>query len=354
MTRTPGLAPLCAIAVFSLTACAGETAADTPGTAAGGVSVVARTMLVRTESFADQIDAIGIVTVRREHAAALGAPAPARVNAVRVSVGDRVRRGTVLVVLDPATFDAAVRSADASLQTATRTHERARRLVAAGILPQKDLDLATSDLAQTTASTTAARRQRALATLRSPIDGIVTRLSATLGASVDAATALVEVADPRFVDVVLGVSASDAAEIAPGMRVSLRAGQAEGADSIGAGVVTTVAVAIDTVARTVSVRVGQLQMRRALRIGETINGRIQRASRADAVLVPAGAIVPDGDAYRVFVVDTAGIAHARSVKIGGRSGDRVELTAGLAVGERIVTDGAYQIDDGVRIVVPKP
>ena len=331
-------------------ACSGAASEDAAPAAA---TVEAAVATVTTERFAGAIDAVGTVTVRPGHLASLGAPGAARVSAVRVSVGDRVRAGTVLVELDHAPFDAAVQGASAALLTAQRAQERAQRLVDEGIAPRKDLDLAISDLAQAASAAATTRRLRALATLRSPIDGVVTRLTATLGASVDGAASLVEVADPRFVDVVLNVSATEAAQIAKGAAVSLTAGAAEAADTLGTGVVTTIAGAIDSVTRTVAVRVAAPKTVRALRIGESVNGRIALDQRVDAVLVPAAAVVPDGDEYRVFVVDTAGVAHARTVEVGARRDGRIEITSGLKAAERIVTDGAYQVDDGVHIVARK-
>ena len=321
------------------------------GEAAPAVATVAATVAtVATERFAGAIDAIGVVTVRPGHLASLGAPGSARVSAVRVSVGDRVRAGAVLVELDPAPFNAAVQGANAALLAATTARERAQRLVDAGIAPRKDLDLATSELAQATSLAATARRMRTLATLRSPIEGVVTRLTATLGSNVDGTAALVEVADPRFVDIVLNVSAAEAAQLTIGAPVTLTSGAAEGADTLGTGVVTTIAGAIDSVSRTVAVRVGAPKTVRALRIGESVNGRITLEQRVDAVLVPSAAVVPDGDEYRVYVVDSAGVAHARTVEVGARRDGRIEITAGLKAAERIVTDGAYQVDDGVHIV----
>lgn len=321
------------------------------GEAAPAVATVAATVAtVATERFAGAIDAIGVVTVRPGHLASLGAPGSARVSAVRVSVGDRVRAGAVLVELEPAPFNAAVQGANAALLAATTARERAQRLVDAGIAPRKDLDLATSELAQATSLAATARRMRTLATLRSPIEGVVTRLTATLGANVDGTAALVEVADPRFIDIVLNVSAAEAAQLTIGAPVTLTSGAAEGADTLGTGVVTTIAGAIDSVSRTVAVRVGAPKTVRALRIGESVNGRITLEQRVDAVLVPSAAVVPDGDEYRVYVVDSAGVAHARTVEVGARRDGRIEITSGLKAAERIVTDGAYQVDDGVHIV----
>lgn len=327
---------------------------DVAQTDAASATVAASVSTVTSEAFSGAIDAVGIVTVRSGHIATLGAPGPSRVSAVRVAVGDRVRAGAILIELDPTPFDAAVQGASAALLTATHAQERVQRLVTVGIAPRKDLELATSELAQATSAATTARRLRSLATLRAPIDGVITRLSTTLGASVDGTAALVEVADPRFVDIVLGVSAGEAARLAPGAAVALAAGAAEGGDSLGVGVVSTIAGAIDSATRTVAVRVTVRTTVRALRIGESVSGRIALEQHAAALLVPSNAVVPDGDAYRVYVVDTANVAHARTVAIGARRDARVEITSGLRAGERIVTDGAYQVDDGVRIVVKQP
>ena len=66
------------------------------------------------------------------------------------------------------------------------------------------------------------------------------------------------------------------------------------------------------------------------------------------------ALVPEGERFRVFVVDSAGIAHAREVTVGGRSETAAEITSGLVGGETVVTYGAYGVSDSARIVPAKP
>jgi hypothetical protein len=63
--------------------------------------------------------------------------------------------------------------------------------------------------------------------------------------------------------------------------------------------------------------------------------------------------VPEGDQFRVFVVDAKNIAHSRPVIVGVRDPDRVEIRKGLLAGERVVTYGAYGLDDGVTVVQAK-
>jgi multidrug efflux pump subunit AcrA (membrane-fusion protein) len=89
---------------------------------------------------------------------------------------------------------------------------------------------------------------------------------------------------------------------------------------------------------------------RDLRIGETVFGRITTGVASGAVVIPVAALVPEGEGYRVFVVDAGNIAHARAVTVGGRDEGRVEILSGLAAGETVVTDGAYGVEDSTHVV----
>ena len=312
--------------------------------------VEARTAVATERAMTESIGALGTIASRAGHTAALGAPGLTRVTAVRVSVGQHVRRGTVLVQLDGAAFAATLQGADAQLAAAERAAERAQRLSDEGILSRRELDQAQSELALARASAVGARRTSDLATLRSPIAGIVTRLQAPLGATVDANQPLVEIADPSVLDVVLGVSPSEAARVRPGARATLFGGTSASADTLGTGKVADVGGTVDSSSRTVAVRVALGRTRRTLRIGEAVFAQVLVGTRARALTVPAESLVPSGEGYRVFVVDSAGIAHVRAVEIGVRADSVVEITRGLAAGERVVSYGAFGVDDSVKVI----
>jgi multidrug efflux pump subunit AcrA (membrane-fusion protein) len=102
----------------------------------------------------------------------------------------------------------------------------------------------------------------------------------------------------------------------------------------------------------VAVRVQAPTTRRPLRIGETVYGQVEVATRPSAITVPVEALVPEGggEGYKVFVVDAAGIAHARGVTVGGRTDKVAEITSGVVAGERVVTYGAYGVEDSAKVV----
>ena len=323
-----------------------------PADAGGGSGPVigVRTAVAVSQPFTETVGAIGNVLARAGHSAALGAPAAARISRVLVSVGQHVAAGDVLVELDQTTFQAAAQSADAQLRVSQLAFERATRLAEAGIVPRKDAEQAAADLARARADAATARRTAQLSILRAPISGVVTSVNAVLGATADPAQSPVEIADPSATDVVLSTTPTDAGRIHGGATVELVAGQSAGGDPLGSGTVLDVGGTVDSATRSVPVRVRVTSARRVLRIGETVFGEIATSVRPDAVVVPLDALVPEGDGFKVFVVDAQSIAHAHPVTVGGRTSKLAEITEGVAAGDKVVTYGAYGVEDGSKVI----
>ena len=316
--------------------------------------VGARTAVAAVQAFQLSVTALGTIAPRPGSFAAMSAPAPTRVARIFVAAGQAVEQGAPLVEFERAPFDAAARSAQAAVTTAQNARDLAVRLAQAGILPQKDVDQAAGDLAQAQSALVTAQRAQELATLHAPIAGVVTRMSAVVGASVDANQPLVEVADPAALDVVFNLTPADVAPVHPGQPVAIWAGEAARGDPLGAGTVGGVAAAVDSATRTVEVRARVIRSSRPLKLGETAFGRIAVGVHPRAVTVPLEALVPEGDGFKVFVVDQGGIAHARPVTVGARSETLAEITSGLVGGEKVVTYGAFGVEDSAKIVPAKP
>ena len=184
-----------ALLIVLAAGCRARVSAD-DAEAAAAQTVAAATAVATQQPFARVVRAIGTVTARPGHFAELAAPGATRVARIFVAPDQRVALGDTLIEFERAPFDAAAQSATTALDAAQRNYARAARLVQAGILPQKDSDQAASDLAQAQLAAVTARRAQQLATLRAPLAGVVTRMTAVLGASVDPSQALIQIADP--------------------------------------------------------------------------------------------------------------------------------------------------------------
>ena len=174
-------------------------------------------------------------------------------------------------------------------------------------------------------------------------------MTATIGASVDPSQPLIEISDPTTLDVLVNATPADAARVRPGSKANVSAASSTANQALGIGTVLDVGGTIDSTSRTVAIRVHVPTTRRPLKIGETVLASIAVRTRPNAIVVPKDALVPEGEEFKVFVVDGNGIAHEREVKIGARSEQGVEIIEGLSAGERIVTYGAYGVSDSARV-----
>jgi cobalt-zinc-cadmium efflux system membrane fusion protein len=345
-----------ALALLALSATVGGCKKNAAADEAATPVVAAKTAVVTIEPFTHTTSAIGVVVARPGRFAALSAPGPTRVAKVFVTQGRRVSAGQPLIEFDQALFAAAANAAQTALRTAEQNYERAQRLANEGIVPRKDAQTAAADLARARNDFVMAQRNLQLSVLRSPVSGVVTRMTAVLGAPADAAQVLVEVADPSAFDVALSLGPTEAGAVHTGSRVTVSAGEKAGGEALGTGTVASVGAALDTASRAVPIRVNLATPTRVLRLGEAVYGVIAVETRPNAVVIPVEALVPGDEpgSYKVFVVDKDGTAHARPVKVGDRTETKVEILEGLKGGETIVTQGAYGLSDSAKVARPVP
>lgn len=69
----------------------------------------------------------------------------------------------------------------------------------------------------------------------------------------------------------------------------------------------------------------------------------------DGLTIPLDAVIDSGQAQRVFVELSAGMFEPRTVQVGWRFGDRVEIVKGLTQGERVVSPGTFLVDSESRL-----
>lgn len=317
-------------------------------------AVAAHSVAAVVEPFTHTLSAIGTVVARPGHYAALSAPTATRIARVYVTTGQRVAAGQALVEFEQAGFTASAAAARTALVAAERNAERAQRLANEGIVPRKDAEQASAELGRARTEAVTTRRAQELSVLRSPVSGVVTRMTAVLGAAADPAQVLVEVADPTAFDVVLSLGPGDAGDVHQGSRVMLSSGEKTGGDALGTGLVASIGAALDTASRSVAIRVTTLATRRPLRLGEGVYGQIATSVSPAAVVVPAEALVPGDEVgtFRVFVVDRRGTAMGREVKVGGRTAGKAEILSGLKGGELVVTQGAFGVEDSATVTRP--
>jgi HlyD family secretion protein len=167
--------------------------------------------------------------------------------------------------------------------------------------------------------------------------------------------ALVEIGDPRDLEIEVDVLSSDAVRIPPNARVFLE--QWGGAEPLEARVRLvepsgfTKVSALGVEEQRVNVIADFLAVadkRPRLGDGYRIEARIVEWESENVLIVPSGALFRDGDFWAVFTVDS-GRARLRRVRIGHQNGREAEVLEGLAEGELVVQYPGDQLRDGTRI-----
>jgi HlyD family secretion protein len=217
---------------------------------------------------------------------------------------------------------------------------------------QQQLKAAAGQLQSAKGKYLGAEAQLSYSEIRSPIDGVVTDRPLYPGEMAAAGTAIVTVMDISAVIAKAHIPQADAALLMVGdMGTITVAGLAEPVE----GTVTVVSPALDPNSTTVEVWLEAKNPKQQLKPGTSVQLSLTAKTVKDALVVPAAAVItaPDGGSA-VMVVGSDGKAHQKSVKLGIREDDDVQILEGVTASDKVVATGAYGLLDNTKIKVEAP
>lgn len=286
-----------------------------------------------------------------------------------VDIGDTVRAGQTLAILDAPEVDQQVEAAQADLQTAranrslaASTATRWRDLLAKDAVSKQETDEKIGDLAAKTAIANAAaanvRRLGALqgfTRLVAPFAGVVTSRSTQIGQLVTAGSAatsmpLFTVSDLDRIRIYVRVPQSSSGQIRQGMHASVAVPEYPGRDFD--ATLTRTAGAVDPQSGTVLIELQRANGDHALKPGAYAQVKFPLGgSTGSGVRLPASALVIGAQGTRVATVGAGDKAVMKTVTIGRDDGDTVEIGAGLSATDRVIDNppDSLQTGDPVRI-----
>jgi RND family efflux transporter MFP subunit len=323
------------------------------------------------------------------------------IRVIHVDVGDRVRQGQVMAVLEVPELRAelqgsdaavrrskdAVRRAKSDLQRAQSVHDASHlnftRLKDAsatrpGIIAQQELDdaeakdkEAEAQISADEAAFSEAENQLDVAVANqkqysamtdytniiAPFDGVVTKRYADTGALVQAGTSsstqampVVRVAQTDVLRLILPVPESAVPQVHLGSIVQVRV---QALNRTFEGKVARFADAVDEETRTMHTEVDVKNANRTLVQGMYAEISLVLTQKDAALTVPLQAVVRNGSEATVLVVNTQNRLEERRVQLGLESNNRVEVLSGLKEGDRVLigSRSEYRVGDQVE---PKP
>lgn len=296
----------------------------------------------------------------------ISSPLVGRAVDVRAHLGDHVKAGEVLLVIDSpeiaAVYSDYVKEAS-ELEYSTRAYELAKDLYETKALAQKDLKQAENDLIKARAEfrrakerllslrVPAAEVEKPLAQqritsrfeLKSPLDGTVVERSVTPGQSVggDADQVLFTVADLGKLQVIADLFERDLSlvKVSQMAKVSVEAYPGEDFTAV----VASVGDLVDPNTRTIKVRAWVSNEQHRLKPEMFARLKIDVGDAGSFLTLPKEAVLETEGKYFVYLQGADNRYERREVKVSNVSGDYVRVLEGLVPGQRVVTKGAVLI-----------
>lgn len=320
-----------------------SAAAAATGGGTGPESVAVVTAPVVQKPIAIRIEALG--TANANEAVEVTSKAGNKVVAVRFEEGQWVSRGHVLIELDGAQARADLAAAEAALAESRSAYGRSRDLYAQQALSQSQLEQIEATLKGNEARVASAQARVADTVIPAPFDGRVGLRRVSVGALVSPGTVITTLDDTRTMKIDFDVPETFLAILKPGLTVAAKS--VAYPDESFDGEVESVDSRVDPVARSIKVRARLPNRKGLLRPGMFLTVIVSR-DPLPGLVVPEEAVVPERGHVYAFVVANGKVLR-REVAIGRRSPGEVEITSGLAAGERVVIEGTQMIQDGSSV-----
>ncbi len=299
---------------------------------------------VAAHQFTDRYVAVG--TANANEQVSVRAPVTERITQLGFTDGAYVRQGQMLAVLAQGQETASLAGAKARAKVAEQQLARVAELHRRGFATNASLDAQTAIAADARSAAGEANASIADRVVRAPFSGQVSLRRISVGAVVSAGDEIAVVSDIGSIKLDFTIPETMLAGVQVGQIVAAKA--AAFPDLLAEGRIQAIDPVVNPQTRTATLRAVLPNRGGRLKPGMLMSVTIASGART-SVAVPELALVREGDASFVYVVGKDSKAKRLPVKTGGRDGNLVEITEGLAVGDAIVTEGVVKLTDGATV-----
>ncbi len=272
--------------------------------------------------------------------------ATAVITAIYVKAGDHVSKGQTLVQLDNSVLRENIAKAETQSILMKTLFDRQKNLWDQKIGTEVQYLQAQTNFQSAQKEVGSLKEQSATYRITSPITGTIDQMDLKLGQAASPATTSIRIVNTDYLKVKADVPESYSANVKQGDNVKVIVPDAN--DSLIAKV-TFAGRVIDPSSRSFPIEI-QLPGRKTMRPNMTVVLRVADYSKSNALVVPVNAIQKSENGDFVFVNEN-NVAKKKLVKEGASYGGKAEIKSGLTVGDKLITDGASEVEDGDKVRV---
>lgn len=272
-----------------------------------------------------------------------------KITALNLNEGQPVSKGALLVKLFDADLQAQLKKLITQRETAEKTEQRVKQLLAINGVGQSEYDAAFTTLAGINADIEYTQAQISKTEIRAPFNGIVGLKSVSPGAYVSPATtiATLQQIDPLKMDFTVPEKYSSTIGKGDGIKFLV-----DGFSQTFVAKVYAIEPRIDEATRTVKVRAMAQNAGAKLFPGAFAKIDLGLKNIQGALMVPTQCIIPDARNKKVIVV-REGKAEFTKVETGIRNEAYIQITSGLQAGDTLVATALMYVKPGGEVKVAK-
>jgi len=286
------------------------------------------------------------------------------VTKVHVNVGDKVKKGQLLVSINNtdlqakrAQVAAGITEATAAFNNAQKDYNRFKNLFADNSASQKELDDITANFEMAKARLEAAKQMKnevnaqfAYSNITAPFAGVITSKTVKEGDMANPGQPLISVEAPGNFEVIAMVPETEISEIKNGVTVDVLV---KSINQTIKGKVTEVSTSAKNTGGQylVKIAVDKTDVNILSGMFTTVQFPIEKQTKTEMVLIPKEAIITNGQLSGVYTVSQSNTALLRWLRIGRTYGNQVEVLSGLNSDEAYIISAEGKLFNGVKVSI---
>ena len=286
------------------------------------------------------------------------------VKKVHVNVGDKVRKGQLLVSINNTDLEAkkgqvnaGIIQAKAAFKNAEKNYNRFKNLFASNSVTQKEMDDMTANYEMAKAGLESANQMKneinaqfTYSNITAPFSGVITSKNVENGDMANPGMPLISIETPKVFEVIAMVPETEISEIDKGTDVNVLV---KSIDTTLKGKVTEVSSSAKNTGGQYLVKVALEKTDANILSGmfSTVQFPVERKVKSELVLIPTKAVVKNGQLSGVYTVSESNTAILRWLRLGRTFGNEVEVLSGLNADESYIVSAEGKLFNGAKITI---
>ncbi|MEN8154338.1 MAG: efflux RND transporter periplasmic adaptor subunit [Acidobacteriota bacterium] len=271
------------------------------------------------------------------------------VEKINFDEGDRVKKGSILAVLDDRDATINEKRAKISYLQQDAEFKRQKEIYEKELVSREEYERLKFNLEKSRLDWEQARLLLSYTRIFSPIPGLVSKRHIKIGNKINTNQLAFSVVYTKEKIAVLNIPEQEKDQIFLNQKAIISAG-----NKVLNGYIKRISPAIDPESGTFKTTVEVKDIKNIMVVGQFVNVKIIKKVHKDVILVTKEVLMFEGDRVFVFIIEKDDLAFKKEVKTGFDDGNRVEITEGITIDSKLVSAGKNSLKNKSKVKIIEP